>query len=420
MSNNGGRSDIFESFVKIALKEGLISEGDHAEHTETSFPETNPRHDSLSIEQIGKLYNTKPSAPKEMEYKKNIMETAHPDSLVISPSHDKLNGLIENEIEGQNIRLHIVHKEPDGHLTQRKYAEKQLILSLVRVANDLDNRNQEELRKLADVCLIQASGKQFRKIAFPLMFTGIAAAVAALYAKQHLNFHSDGFEADYQKAIKEIDDLLNSNTNWQIGYSYTPTFIQTLNKLKTELAKIQNEVQKILPLLNEVDTPHTTDELKELGKQSTTMSAAQALSEFRSVIHTELPFINEVISEFSDPGYKQRAIAQKGGISSMVDATEILHGGYGLMADDFDDVVHALNTLLKDIKDIAQGLIRAQNHGQALQQKMQSAETQETEMFSPPTAPAASPTQTAPSPAPASGEVSSLEDAYNRFMGKAK
>src|SRR5512142_1100769 len=150
------RSEIFESFVKIAQEQGLLAEAEHAEHTEKDFSETNPRYDSLSIEQISKLYGVKPDKPKDMEYKKNIMEDAHPDSVVISPSHDKLNGLVENNIERQNILLHIVHKEPDGHLTQRKYARKQLLLSLVRIGNELDNRGDDELRKLADACLEQA------------------------------------------------------------------------------------------------------------------------------------------------------------------------------------------------------------------------------------------------------------------------
>src|SRR5271166_4104687 len=145
------RSEIFESFVKIAQQKGLISDAEHAEHTEKDFSETNPRMDSLSIEQISKLYNTKPAQPKDMEYQRNIIEDAHPEMVVISPSYDKLNGLVENENEGQNIRIHISLKEPDGHLTQRKYAEKELIMALVRTANDLDNRNQDQLCKLADV-----------------------------------------------------------------------------------------------------------------------------------------------------------------------------------------------------------------------------------------------------------------------------
>ena len=112
------KSEIFESFVKIAQEQGLLSEAEHAEHTEKDFPETNPRHDSLSIEQIGKLYGVKPDAPEDMEYKRNIIEDAHPNSVVTAPSYDKLNGLVENENEGQNIRLRIVMKDPDGHLVK--------------------------------------------------------------------------------------------------------------------------------------------------------------------------------------------------------------------------------------------------------------------------------------------------------------
>ena len=229
------RSEIFESFVKIAQEKGLISDAQHAEHTERDFSEPNPRMDSLTIEQISKLYNTKPEQPEDMKYKNNIMEDAHPDSIVISPSYDALNGLVENEIEGQAIRARIVMKEPDGHLVNRKYAEKQLVLSLVRTANQLDNLEQDELRKLADICLMQASGKQFKKQAWVMIAVAVAAAIGVLYAKQHLRFHSDGWTADYQKATAEIDDLLNSNSDFGVGYSYTPAFLQMVNQLKSRV-----------------------------------------------------------------------------------------------------------------------------------------------------------------------------------------
>jgi hypothetical protein len=58
------RSNVFDEFVKVAQQKGLIS--DAAEHTEKDFHETNPRMDSLTIEQISKLYNNKPPAPKGM------------------------------------------------------------------------------------------------------------------------------------------------------------------------------------------------------------------------------------------------------------------------------------------------------------------------------------------------------------------
>lgn len=158
-------SDVFENFVKIAKQEGIISKEEMVdtsqklpEHTEQDFPETNPRMDSLSIEQIAKLYHNKPQMPKGMEYVRNIMEIAHPTPQVLCPSYDKLNGLVENENEGQDIRINISLKSPDGQLTQKKYAEQQLLLSLIRLGNQLDNKNKEELRVLADTCLAQTAG----------------------------------------------------------------------------------------------------------------------------------------------------------------------------------------------------------------------------------------------------------------------
>lgn len=373
------RSEIFESFIKIAQDNGLISESEHAEHTEKDFHETNPRHDSLTIEQISKLYNTKSDLPKGMEYNKNIIENAHPEKVVLFMAHDKLNGLVENENEGQNIRIHISLKEPDGHLVQRKYAEKQLIMSLVRAANDLDNRNQEELRKLADVCLIQAVG--FKKEALWPLVIGIAAAVGILYAKQHLRFHNDGFAVDYQKTISEIDDLLNANSNLGVGYSYTPAFIQVVEKLKEELTKLNASVQKIMPILEKIETPRTGEELKQLAAQPETQEAHQALTEFMKTVEEAYPFINQVVNNFNNEGYKQRAISQKGFLSSIVDSAEVLHGGGGLIADDFDDVKHALQTLKIDIDNIIKGLQTSENMQQSATQQLQATQDETTKLF---------------------------------------
>jgi hypothetical protein len=411
------RSEIFESFVKIAQEKGLIAEADHAEHTEKDFHETNPRHDSLSIEQIGKLYGNKPQMPKGMEYKNNIMEVAHPESsmLVISPSHDKLNGLIENNIEGQNIRLRIVRKEPDGHLTQRKYAQQNLVLSLVRVANELDNRDQDELRKLADVCLLQASQKKIEKRAvWGLVIAAAGALFAALYAKEHLRFHSDGFEADYDKAIAEIDDLLNSNSNWGVGYAYTPEFIQTVNQLKTVLSELHSEVQKILPILDKVEKPRTKQELLQMAQQSDSMEASRALDEFRQEVEKIQPFIQKVVLDFGNESYKQRAIKEKGALTSLIDVTEVLHGGKGLVADDFDDVKHALQTLMVDINNIVKGLRDATNIKQKFIQEAEAAQSETAKMFAAePETPEAQPTK----PAVEESGIGSLEEEGEGLMG---
>jgi hypothetical protein len=389
------RSDVFERFAEI-MKEAYP---DHAEHDEKMGK---VRWDSLSIDQIGKLYNVKQQLPDDMKYEHNIMEDAHPDSLVISPAHDKLNGLIENNIEGQNIRIRTVIRMSPGQLTHHKYAKKNLMLSLVSLANKLDNEDQQELCKLADTCLVQV-GAPLQKTAVWGIVIGLAgAALAALYAKQHLRMHSDGFAKDYEKASSEIDDLLNSNTNFGVGYAYTPEFIQTVNHLKTVLAELNTEVQKIIPVLDKLETPHTKPELEQMLQQPDVQEVPRLLDEYHQEISKVRPFLQTVISSFSNEGYKQRSIADKGALSSLVDATEFLHGGKGLVADDFDDVVHALQTLMVDVNNIDKTLRTYKDSKQVITQQLTDAAAEDTKMTT--EQPTATPTETAAEPAAGSAE----------------
>jgi len=408
------KSEIFESFVKIAQERGLVSQAEKPEHTETDFSETNPRFDSLTIEQISKLYNTKPEQPKDMEYKRNIIEDAHPDSLVIAPSYDKLNGLVENENEGQNIRLRIVMKDPDGHLVNRKYARKNLLLSLVRVGNELDARNSEELRKLADACLEQmAQKKSIEKRAYvQIAVAAVVIVLGAIYAKQHLRFHSDGWQADYNKAMAEIDDLMNSNTNFEVGYSYTPAFIQTLTQLKTELGNLNAAVMKAIPILDKMQTPKNADELKKMIDEPETKDAIKAVQELQAQMAQSYPFINTTINSFGNEAYKQRAIAQKGLLSSVIDSAEILHGGGGLVADDFDDVKHALQTLKVDLSNLGKIMQGVESIKQKAQQDLTASQSEVSSSFTAPEAKPTAPTgEAGGTPATEPGEKKSPFDA---------
>src|SRR6185436_13688028 len=104
------RSEIFYNFVKIAQDKGMISE-DAPEKAKKKLSKDH-RADSLDISAIEALYGVKPNTPKDMEYKRNIIEDAHPNSVVVSPAYDKLNGLVENDQERQNIILNILSKNP--------------------------------------------------------------------------------------------------------------------------------------------------------------------------------------------------------------------------------------------------------------------------------------------------------------------
>lgn len=398
------RSDIFDAFVKIARKEGLISEADHAEHTERDFHETNPRHDSLSIEQIGKLYNNKPNLPEDMKYKNNIMEDAHPDSVVISPSYDKLNGLVENEIEGQNIRMRIVMKEPDGHLTQRKYAEKELILSLVRVANKLDAIDKEGLCKLADVCLTQATKEKIVKTAQWAWVLKLGVPLlAGLYMKEHTDFHPDGFVQDCQKAEAEIDDLLGSgNTLGIYGHEYSADFETQITKLKENLENIKKVVEsQVIPVLNKVNSTELAHDSEDLLKemqapqnQEIGQDVTQVINNFKAVVRANWGFIGLMKTNLANKEYQQRAVVSKGVLNTAVESTGLL-GGYGLVANEFEDVVHALGTVKDDLMTLNKSLNDCIT---AAKQKVSVMQSETESILGTPSAAGTSPSSAAHSP----------------------
>lgn len=353
------RSEIFESFVKIAEEKGLVAKATPEENI-ADLSKTH-RADSLSIDDIAHLYGVKPPAPEDAQYDRNIVETAHPKPLVLAPSYDKLNGLVENINERQDILLHIVNKNNTGSIVQTKYAERELVLSLVRVGNEMDNRGHDELRALADVCLRQASSKALEKqsqvlrVVLPL----VASLLAGWYAKQHLPFHSDGFNIDYQKAVSELNDLITSNDNFGIGYQLTPDTIQQAHDIKAKLDQVKQAVNRVMPAIENIQQPRTNTDLAQMLQHPLAQEAAAAFQQLNSVVTEVKPYLEQVIADFTSNVYKQQHIAEKGMFTQMIDSTGILHGGKGLEADDFDDVAHALQTVLTDLDGLEKCLTDA-------------------------------------------------------------
>jgi len=375
------KSEIFDNFIKIAEEKGMVSSDSEKSKKEL---EKNLRADSLSADDIAKLYNTKPNTPKDMEYKKNIMEIAHPKPVVVAPAYDKVNGLVENNIERQNIMINIVNKSNDAIVNHKKYAEKELLLSLVRVANDLDNQNKTELYSLADTCLVQLSDKKkLVKEAFEPITTAIVVSVAALlggiYAKNHLAFIRDGFRQDHQKLIAEIDDLLTGNSQFLVGYDFRPEFKQEMQEFKNDLNNYLNIEASIEPFLDKLQSLRTTKQLMEEAKdpavQEASKEANKAILAFRQATLDIWPKIEQTLKNFDNEMYKQRQITNKGFLTKLIDSTQILHGGWGLVADDFDDVKHALQAYVKDIKDIDNAIGGSISLTQNAMSQIQSAQS---------------------------------------------
>lgn len=373
------KSEIFESFIKIAEEKGMISLD--APDKAKKILENNPRHDSLDLKDIEKLYNVKPDAPKDMQYKKNIMEDAHPDSVIVAPSYDKLNGLVENNNERQNIILNILDRPPTGLLTNRKYAENELLMSLVRVANDLDNRDIDDLRSLADACLLQVTPKPLKKVGFlgflanPWVL-GTTVLLGGLYLQQHLPMVNRGFEQNHQQLISEIDDLLNSSTAGVMGKNYKGNFVSMLTDFKAKLNHFYDSYENNIKVINQVETPKDGKELAEIAKDTgLTDKVKQAFDSLNAEFKNLYSYLMTIQKDFSSQDYKSRQIQDEGVVDQLMDKVPFLQGGKGLVADDFDDVNRALTPYVKSVQDVLGVFQQAESYQETAQKELADAST---------------------------------------------
>lgn len=382
------KSEVFNAFIKIAEEKGMIPLD--APDKAKKILEKDPRWDSLDISAIEALYGVKPNLPKDNQYVRNIMEDAHPNSVIMSPAHDKLNGLVENNNEQQNILLHIVQKDPDGLSTHRKYAKQDLILSLVRIANDLDNRNQEELRKLADTCLEQTDIKKEAAVPLIAAIAIPAALIGALYLQQHLPFVNEGFQKNHQKLIAEIDDLLKSTSEWGVGHQYKQGFLDMVRDFKNRLTGFYDLYhQKAEPIMNELERPKTPQELVEKSKQPESLTIVDAYNDLIKAANDIGSYIDKIAEDFKQESYKVKQVAETGFLTGLVEKTHVLMGGKGLVADDFDDVVRAISPYKASIEEILSKLKEAKSlENSALRDAQKISQREE---MKPEAAPKASP-----------------------------
>lgn len=159
-------SEVFENYVKIASEQGLVDITKQAE-------ETDPRYSSNDLSDAAILYGIKPNGDQD------ILDEAHPKTVIISPAHDKMNGVIENLKERQNIMVGVALKPNNGLLTQHIYAKasQELFDEVVKIGFLLDKDNQNDLMKLADICAENLSAKSSKMIKNAWTFKELGTAV---------------------------------------------------------------------------------------------------------------------------------------------------------------------------------------------------------------------------------------------------
>ena len=353
-------SEIADNFAKLLEDAGI---------TKQAYPnlsayeqDSEARVGSDSISDIEIMYGVKPDAAEGQKYDHCIMEQAHPNSVIIAPSYDKVNGLVENNIERQNIIINRVLKPTEGNHTNPKYAHQQLTMELIRIANEMDSKNKEELFKLADECLIglqKEAGmwddaidwakKKFHDVVptgeGALGGAGIGALIGALmtsWSGPGLLFGATAGAAaggalaaflktgpqvkNVEENAREVSEQLKDLRSKVPEQS---DFFDTLDKALTELISSSQQYQQVLNILRE----HSIKGQSE----SSTVNTAGDVSAITTKFLKDVDLAKKYHAEFD-----RRA---KSGAFAKAEPGKALKPIYWFISDDIDDVSEAFVSL---------------------------------------------------------------------------
>lgn len=189
-------SNFIDEFgASVIAKEGTIKTAREVKRSEPTSAEL--------------LYGLKPDGDVD------IIDLAHPTPVVIAPSHDKVNGLVENIKERQKIMVQIALKPTNGRQTAHIYAaaHEDLLDEVIRLGFLLDSKEQLDLMALADDCAARLSDRTVKEAALPLLpIIGIiGAGVAALSLMNNFGEKIDsGVVGNCTRAIKQLQEVIES------------------------------------------------------------------------------------------------------------------------------------------------------------------------------------------------------------------
>jgi hypothetical protein len=242
-------TEIFEAYAKLAKEQGLITK---------TAESNNPRYDSQDLSALEMLYGVKPNGKDE----KHIMEQAHPDPMIIAPAYDRINGLVENELERQNMSVFIATKPTSGSLTGQRYvkAHQELTNEVIKLGFFLDKNNEEELMSLADSCTEVLT----KEAIAPLLIVGlIAGAIALVKGISYLedNPESKNLVTDIKTAKQELTD---AQEQYPKLMSILSPFIERLNLLEQANSEYEAYRSEIKTVLVNVSTTSTIEEKRKM------------------------------------------------------------------------------------------------------------------------------------------------------------
>lgn len=227
-------SKIFDEYAKLAEERGLISK--------EAYP-MDKRVESRTLSDIEILYGIKPNGKED---DKDIVEQAHPETCVMAPAYDKMNGIVENQNQLADIMRNIALRPPNGLYQQKRFisAQQDLVESLVRIGFLMDNKGEVDLMKLADSC----AGRLEKKAALPLavpIIMGIVGSLGLLAILNRTDYSLQNVVNNTEMVIRELNDLQG-----KMDVTAILNDMLYLQKLANEFESASKAVGK--PALNDV------------------------------------------------------------------------------------------------------------------------------------------------------------------------
>jgi hypothetical protein len=248
-------SDVFEEYARIALEKGLVSNAAEEDEEESSSKDKKPsKEDKKDLSTAEIFYGVKTTPTQE------LLDQAHPKTVVMGPSYDKFNGVVENLNQRHNMMAHIALKNPQILQSNTRYikAHQDLVNETIKLAHFLDSKNQESLMVLADSCtdsLVKEAGVPGGMKAKLLSVLGLSAAaligsaIGAQYFPASENLKSD-LAALTEKLSQVIDDYPQTGPLLAPYIKNVEAMFQDVSFLDDELAKITTRSIEVESITN--------------------------------------------------------------------------------------------------------------------------------------------------------------------------
>lgn len=307
------------------------------------------RVDSLSADDISKLYNLKVNVKG-----RNIVDEAHPEILVAFDSYDKLNGVLKNDNQKQDITINILNRKQHAGLVNEKYAaQSKLLNSLVKTANYLDAKDAT-LAMYADKIITDFDKEILQKeAALPVaaMLAIPAALVGILYWQQHSDSAQLGFVQNVERMTDEIKDILD-DTAFVTGRTYSDQFKKIMRTAQTQISQLNTLYQQVKDKLTSLRQPTSAEELLEISKDVENQELVAKFNDFKNKAVVCIDFLKSLKVNLNDEEFTKMQVDDKGFLTKVVDRLKYLSGGSGLLKDDIGDVEAICSPMIESLEKL--------------------------------------------------------------------